>query len=67
MRAPFLIEISRGHDDFKKGTSSLYFLHPKNGLHASYSRKIIHVRMADIENALPYYQEGLQCRDEEKL
>ena len=67
MRAPFLIEIPRGHIAFKIGTSPLYFLHPKNGLHASYSRRFLYIRMSDIENALPYYQKGLYGRGEEKL
>ena len=34
IRAPFLIEIPRGHVAFKTGTSPPYFLHPQNDVHA---------------------------------
>lgn len=33
IRAPFLIEIRRGHVAFEKGTSLLYFLYPQNDVH----------------------------------
>ena len=36
-----------------------YFQQPQNDMHTSYSPRTLYIRLADIKNALPYYQRGI--------
>lgn len=68
-RAPFLLEIPRGHVAFKQGSYlSPYLLHSKNDeYHVPHSCGILYIRMAEIKHPLSYCQKSLYGRNEAKF